>query len=108
LTPLEVEFWRKASADLGIEIIAPFELVLPFGQNLTVSALVKDFGLPNGMIVNADYSLLRPHTKAIENAGYGYASGLGKEPNKYDRAQLIDVLKDWGWTGATERKPTWI
>jgi hypothetical protein len=55
MTPSEVEFWRKTSADLGIEIVAPFELILPEGLSIVASALVRDFGPRLGMIVDADY-----------------------------------------------------
>jgi hypothetical protein len=108
MTPFEVEFWRKKSADLGIEIVAPFELILPEGLSFVASALVRDFGPRLGMIVDADYEVLRSHTGTLSNSGYGYSSNIGHSPDPYSRDAMIEILKDWGWNGPATKTPAWL
>ncbi len=108
MTPPEIAFWRKASQDIGLDIIAPFPMVLPGGKTVVFSALIKNFGPANGMIVNDDYEVLHPHIADIRGSGYGYSSHLGAEPDEYDRADIIEVLKDWGWSGPEDKKPDWL
>ena len=108
MTPPEILFWKKVAEDLKIEVISPFEVILSDGTCFVVSALIKDFGGPKGMLVDADYDVLRPHLRGIRASGYGYSSSLGSAPEKYDRASMIDVLRDWEWSGDVARKPDWM
>jgi hypothetical protein len=104
----EVAFWRMVADDLGIDIVAPFELALSDGSRLRVAALVKDFGPPSGMLVAFDYGTLKPYAKEVVESGYGYSAQLGNSPGGYNRATMVDVLKDWGWSGAEEKRPSWL
>ena len=104
----EVQFWTRAAQDLRIEIITPFEVIFHDGSRLHVAALIKNFGPPNGMLVNDDYAVLAPYTTKILESGYGYASNLGSDPTAYTRPSLIEILKDWGWSGAESKKPDWL
>jgi hypothetical protein len=102
-----MQFWAKAATDLGIEIIAPFEVEFPDGSKLRVAALVKNFGKRNGMLVDSDYEVLKPHIARIVENGYGYSSGVGGA-EEYDAHLIIEILRDWGWSGAESDKPSWI
>lgn len=104
----EILFWRYAAQDLGIEIIAPFQIMLPDGFQLEVSALVANFGSSRGILVDKDYASLRPHTQAIVKLGYGYSTELGGSVEQYQRAEIIKTLSEWGWTGAPDKKPSWL
>jgi hypothetical protein len=98
-------FWNQASSDLGIEVIAPFEASLLDGTILNVLALVKNFGAKNGMLVASDYDELKPHIQKIIDSEYGYATNVGR--GHYNRVSMVDVLKDWGWTGPEHQRPSW-
>ena len=100
-------FWTQVSSDLGIDVIAPFEITLLDGTLLKVVALVKNFGAKNGMLVASDYDAVKPYKQKIVDSGYGYATNVGRSPEQYNRASMIDVLKDWGWTGPEGRRPSW-
>ena len=108
MTPPEILFWKKVAEDLRIEVITPFEVILSNGTRFVVSALIKDFGPQKGMLVDADYGAFRPYLGEIRASGYGYSSGLASTPEKYDRASMIDVLKDWEWSGEMAQKPDWM
>jgi hypothetical protein len=108
VTPCEVLFWRRLAADLGIEVVTPFEMRLPNGARLQVSALVRNFGPKLGMVVDAKFGIIRPHTKELRELGYGFSSNIGHSPNLYRREDMIEVLADWGWSGAAEQKPGWL
>lgn len=108
MTPPEVQFWKRAANDLRIVIETPFRLALPGGATLYVSALVKDFGSRRGMVVDADYSIISAHIPALKELGFGYCGNLGGSPETYDRAAMIEVLADWGWSGSSDKRPDWL
>lgn len=104
----DLEFWKMVAADLGIDIAIPFEVILSDGNRLRITALVKDFGPPKGMLVTLDYNILKPHRDQIIESGFGYSTQIGNSPAEYDRRTMIDVLKDWGWSGASDKRPIWL
>jgi hypothetical protein len=104
----EILFWKRVGEDLGIDVVTPFEVSFPDGSRVQVSALVRDFGAARGMLVDADYEILKPHTHKVIECGYGYSANLGHSPEQYDRSAFIEVLQDWGWSGAAHKKPDWL
>jgi hypothetical protein len=72
-----------------------------------VAALVKNFGYPKGMFVDADYQLLKPFTRKIVESGSGF-SAMGSSPERFSRLMMIEVLNDWGWSGHTDQRPDWL
>src|SRR5579872_6289547 len=108
VTPPEIQFWKRAARDLGIEIETPFRLALPGGVTLYVSALVKLFGPRRGMVVDADCSIISPHIRALVENGFGYCGNLGGAPETYQRDRMVGVLADWGWSGPSDKKPAWL
>jgi len=100
--------WRAASQDLGLRLEAPFRLALDSGETVVARPLVRDFGAANGMLIVANYSDLRPHVAALVAAGFGYS--CLSEPSagdEYDRELFVEMLKDWGWSGAEHLRPFW-
>jgi len=108
VTPSEVLFWKRVAADLGIDIVAPFEMTLPSGARLEAAALVRNFGPKLGMVVDAKFAIIRPHAKELRELGYGFSSNIGHSPDLYRRDDMIEVLADWGWSGPTDQKPHWL
>lgn len=103
----EVQFWRKVSADLGINVIAPFETNLSDGTSYSAPALVESFGTKRGMVVAADYAVIEPFQEKLLADGYGFSCIEGSVEG-YSRVSMIKVLKDWGWHGAPKSKPIWL
>ena len=101
--------WQAAALDLGLQIVAPYELALPSGVRIRVPLLVKHFGGREGMLVVTDYSRIADWVDEIGLAGYGFSTSSEPRPDEvYDRDDCIAVLADWGWTGTDSERPRWI
>jgi len=101
--------WESARDDLGIEIVAPFEVTLSETVKVRVAFLVKNFGGEKGTVVVKDFSLIRPYQALLSDSGYGWS--VLEEPsqeNAYDREVFVDMLSEWEWTGDSDKKPKWI
>lgn len=94
--------------DLGIEILASHQMTLPSGKQLDIRALIKHFGAPHGMVVVDDYEMASTSLLTLIEYGYGYASNIGGTPADYDQTQMIEMLTDWGWSGANNKRPVWL
>ena len=95
-----IAVWQKAGYDLGFEVHSPHAVRSEF-----FPALVRMFGRPAGTlpIWLGDQRSRRD----AESAGY-FVSLLNPEVYcKYDRAQFIETLVDWGWFGAPDEAPKW-
>jgi len=103
--------WTSIANELGLQVIAPALISLPSGIHIKADALLSDFGGQRGMLLLTDDELVWPHRTAIVAAGYGFSilddpdHGADSEPNFHD---IIDVLRDWGWTGDAENQPAWL
>ena len=100
------EVWRAAASDLGIRVTTPFYLIDVDGSRVEFIAHLPDFGAANGTLLCEfdDWQSLRQLAKKNDY----YLSGL--EPSsydKYDRAQIIETLRDFGWVGKG-RAPGWL
>jgi hypothetical protein len=100
-----IQAWQAAAQDLGIEIVVPFVLTLKNGGQVQADLLVKDFG-PMLVATEAAEATFRRLGDQIAAEGYGYSMLCGEEL-VYDREHFIEILNDWGWTGAEDRRPTW-
>ena len=98
-----VEAWIKAGNELGIRVIAPFELTSESGDGRWFEAFIPDFGGPNGTIVGNRTDELGD---VREQHGY-YASNLYSSYQKFDRQFFIDTLNDWRWFGELGKEPHW-
>ena len=105
---LDAEHWLELGRRLGIEVIAPVEIELAGGK-ARFTALLPQFGAPSGMIVDADWSAIEPHTVALAEAGFGYSCvGAGNDlDNPEAVAASREMLADWGWSGASPA-PDWL
>ena len=105
MNDVEISAWHAVANDLGIEIVSPCEVDLGQLGILHATALVRNFGPKNGMVVDPAWSILKPFSNALLEAGYGFSRiKLGE----YERARMIDVLRDWGWAGSRRTKPQWL
>ncbi len=100
-----VQAWRMAAKDLGIKIEVPYVLRLNGGEYVHADLLVRDFGRVL-VATQAAEETFRRLGDQITAAGYGYSVFCGEE-SAYDRTQFIQILRDWGWQGATDRRPDW-
>jgi len=94
-----------AAQDLGIEVVVPFVLTLKNGEEVRADVLVKDFG-PTLVVTEAAAETFRRLGDELAAEGYGYSVFCGGELT-YDREHFIEILTDWGWTGAEDRRPEW-
>ena len=102
--------WREAATDLGIEVVAPFEMVLEDGTQETFPALIKHFGRPLGTVVESYLTGDDRFWKfsAVADAGGYYYSQLNPEVyGSYSRPTFIDTLVDWGWADPNAAPPQW-
>ncbi len=107
--PQLVAHWRSAAADLGLEIEAPFERTLGSGRRIRAPLLLRNFGGVQGMVILSRSTELEGVEGELEQAGFGYC--VMSEPRSdevYARSVVIEVLNDWGWTGAPAERPTWL
>ena len=103
------EHWRAAAADLGIEVVTPFGCSTSSGTALRFPVLVRGFGAPRGMLIHTRWAQLEDVKDELVRAGFGYAvMSDPREGGTYRREVMIDVLADWGWSGAPERRPAWL
>jgi hypothetical protein len=106
-----LEKWEKARDDLGLEIVAPFEVELSDKTKVCANFLVKNFGAKNGMLIFTDYAIVRPYHNELSSLGYGF-SVLDEPRNAaneiYVCEDFIEMLSDWGWSGDKALKPEWI
>jgi len=100
------QVWRRISTELGVEIEIPFQVSLP-NRTIHAQLLVKSFGAEHGMLIVTDYELVRDATNDLLSHGYGFSTLTEPENDKeYDRDIVIDMLKDWGWSGKG-KPPKW-
>jgi hypothetical protein len=99
--------WRQASEDLAFEFISPFSFEDKAGKTRTCAGLVRHFGGPMGALIIGEDS--EPDTEdAGAKAGY-YTSALSPlHYNRYNPSLFMNTLRDWGWHGPTEKKPSWF
>jgi len=95
----------RAADDLDIRVILRDSVSGDEGVEQPCTALIAEFGSPNGIVIfdRAQWSDDAGH--AAEQA-VGAFSTLGPEFAEYNRDLFIDVLRDWGWFGQGE-PPTW-
>ncbi len=93
-----IQAWKIAAQDLGIEIVCPYALTLKNGQQIQANLLVKDFG-PTLVATEAAGETFRRLGDQLAAEGYGWSILCGEELT-YDREHFIEILKEWGWTGA--------
>jgi hypothetical protein len=106
----DVIYWREFGRSLGVEVLAPVEIELA-GARARFTALLPQFGAPNGMLVDADWDAISPHKSALLKAGYGFSCVGAGDSSRFDDPEGIEsarkMLGDWGWTN-TASEPDWL
>jgi hypothetical protein len=95
-----------AGAELGVEVIAPFDLDSEVGP-IRCIAFIAHFGGANGIVVAPVHS---PEAIQLREATSGtdyYFSLLASTYEHYDRDLFVDTLNDWGWKGDPGQEPSW-
>ena len=96
------EIWLSAASDLGLKVTVPFEFVANDGCSFMFEAAVHEFGGKAGMLLMQQWDAAK--AQAAANNGYGYSC---MQVGGYDRSSTIEVLQDWGWSGAG-LAPAWL
>jgi hypothetical protein len=63
------------------------------------------------MLVLSNYSTIKDCRDKLVDLGYGFSVMTEPAPTgpiDYDRGVLVDVLRDWGWTGEPDKRPLWL
>lgn len=61
------------------------------------------------MLIFNRYDIVAPHVDEIVAMGYGFSVLDEPTPTEaYSCNDVIDVLKDWGWSGRSSGKPEWL
>jgi hypothetical protein len=95
-----IAVWETASDDLGIEVGSPH-----FVGDEQFPVHVPLFGRPAGALPIWIGDQRSRHQ--AESKGY-FVSMLNPAVYcKYDRAQFIETLVDWGWFAAADEAPKW-
>jgi hypothetical protein len=101
---METNLWKRLANELHIEVVTPFSFDSTNGP-VEFTALLPEFGAKRGMVVDADWDVINPHTDELLAAGFGFSCCGG---GNYDDADLpIDMLRDWGWSSRAV-KPDWL
>lgn len=108
MTWTHADSWRETALMLGLDIEGPLELDLATGV-MPVDLLVRDFGAPNGIAIISDYEAILPHRTALTAQGYTASSFKPPAPGVHlSPEDIIELLADWTWTGALDRRPAWL
>lgn len=101
-----VHAWRRAAADLDVDVTAPWALGGD-GGSAEVLALVVGFGQRTGTVVALTTD---PRVRELEGAASRLGVSLSlldaEAYRRYDRELFVDTLNDWGWKGEGD-PPDW-
>lgn len=101
--------WLQAASILGLDVDAPSSVTLPSGDSVTADVLVRDFGAPAGMLIVRRYDEIRLRTSEVLSAGFGFSVMDDPRPTEaFDIETYVEVLRDWGWSGAPGGEPAWL
>jgi hypothetical protein len=110
LNPLDrlVRAWHRAAEDLGISVVAPYQVADQQSQTAVDSvAWVESFGSARGAVVVGRHYPREP-IKSIAKAHGQFCSFIDEESYaEYDRDLFVATLNDWGWYGDPDETPEW-
>lgn len=103
-----VDSWLASARRLGVEVTGPFPVTLPDGRRLEAKMHVPNFGAENGTLVFSELSRLNDYEQVLA-IGYSY-SVFDEPPEGYvtPEQDMVEILRNWGWNGADERRPQWM
>jgi hypothetical protein len=97
----------RAATDLGLQVLAPFQITLNSGRTLSAVALFPELGAPRGMIIVRSFAEIRDIEHELDELGYGF-SVLDEPNDPYDLESLAAMFSDWGWSSDEHTKPSWM
>ena len=100
------EYWSRAFGQLELRVELSVPVQLPSGT-FQAPVLLRDFGSTNGMILVAKYESISSIAKELVDCGYGYSCLGEPHTSESDAAVIIEILRDWGWSGRGE-PPEWL
>ena len=103
--------WVEAGRNLGFEVTAPFPLATPHGTRNCI-AYLPHFSGPRGLVIFA----MRPPAfdtdaelvAAAEASGYAWSHLNVRAYQYFHHDSFIEALREWGYTGPIETRPTWL
>lgn len=101
-----IDSWGPAADELRLDIDGPVLIELPTGH-VPVDLWLKNFGGAKGTLIVTDYEVIAPFSKAIIAAGFAYSVFEAGE-SRLSREAVLDLLRDWTWTGPTKSRPAWL
>jgi len=99
------EHWLRIAELFGLKVQIPFHVELG-SERLTVPVLLEQFGPQRGMLLVTSFADIDALAERLVKAGFGFSCLDGSPGRDIDEAQIIDMLRDWGWSGSGEA-PTW-
>lgn len=102
-----VNAWAIASVELGIELEAPFILRANGREHLCIAWLPHFFSAKRGVVVASLETDPVTFASDAESEGYAYSLVNVQTYGQFDRDLFINTLKDWGYYGSEEKKPSW-
>jgi hypothetical protein len=101
--------FEEAAAKLNVRLVGPTRIQTRSGKAVVADACFPGFGSAKGTLVFPLTEHLLP--EAEELMAEGYAVSLVDVPERhmpYSAKELSKMLRDWGWCGSEEEKPTWL
>jgi hypothetical protein len=107
-TELLAKAWVDAANDLGIEIVAPYQVIdLVTQTNVDCIAWVKSFGSLRGTVVVGRHSQSEEIRSLVTVQGM-FCSFIDEiSYGRYERQLFVETLNDWGWYSMSIRAPNW-
>jgi hypothetical protein len=59
------------------------------------------------MLLLSDYGVISPYLSVIAELGFGFST-MSEPTDPYSRPGCMEMLRDWGWSGALEKQPSWL
>lgn len=108
----QLSVWRRAGEALGVAVQAPFVFVAQNDCEFRCVAFFPDFGGPAGMLVagtrGPEYETSPELLKAAASAGL-YCSFVNSDVYCiFDENLFKELLRDWGFFGKPDERPTWL
>ena len=97
--------WTKASLDLGLDFISPYEFIDKNGEKYSCSGFLKNIGSAKGTIIISRKDSDGVFDAAVE-LGFHVPGLAPRYYEKYNRERFVETLKEWGWFGSSEFIPT--
>ena len=99
-------FLKRACAELGLEIITPYDLKIDEKTSIRYDVLLPQLGGKKGMLVTCDASLA---SEELIGPDYGFSSyDVYSVRGNFDVERYKIMFSDWGWTSAESEKPDWM